>query len=513
VTASAHQDPLSILIVDDEPSVRDVIAGFLGQLGPYEVLTAENGERALELVQKHNFDCAFLDLMMPGLCGTDLLDCLLGQSPHMHVIIITGYPSLERAIDTMRHGAVDFITKPFTLNDIRTALQRLRDPRRSQRRRTLSEELERTREVENLKQELRKRSREQSILYAIVDRLSHIGNTGELCERLVHLAAELGEAERSWFTVFDETKTHLMTVAEWGLGSECIGSRFGVNRTKGRMLVNLDELAGLLVGGKLTGSMRVDALQHQGRLVAVPINIRSDHFGVLWIASGHGRARFSGEDELILRFMTEKAALAIESIALHQSVRENLVATLRALVSAIEAKDSYTEQHSKRVTQLAMEMAKVMDRTPEEIESLRLCGALHDIGKIGIRDSILNKTEILTDDEAAVMQTHPVIGDRIVEHLGLSPEERAIVRNHHERWDGTGYPDGLRGTENPLLARILAVADAFDAMTSTRTYRRGLSIDTALEDLERNRVTQFDPEPVEALGAVLAQGLSRSPKK
>jgi putative nucleotidyltransferase with HDIG domain len=513
VTASAHQEPLSILIVDDEPSIRDVIAAFLQQLGPYEVLTAENGEEALELVQTYSFDCAFLDLMMPGLCGTDLLDRLLRQSPNTHVIIITGYPSLERAIDTMRHGAVDFIPKPFTLNDIRMALQRVGEPRRVQRRRTLSEELERAREVENLKQELRKRSREQSILYAIVDRLSHISNTGELCDRLVHLAAEVGEAAQSWFTVFDETKTHLMTVAERGLGSEYIGSRFRVNRTKDRTLVNLDEMAGLLVAEKSAGSMRVDTLQHRGRLIAVPVSIRSEPFGVLWIASGHGRNMFTGEDELILRFMTEKAALAIENISLHKSIRENLIATMHALVSAIEAKDSYTEQHSKRVTELAMEMAKVMNRTPKEIESLRLCGALHDIGKIGIRDSILKKADMLTDDELAVMKTHPVIGERIVEHLDLTLEERAIVRNHHERWDGTGYPDGLRGTENPLLARILAVADAFDAMTSTRTYRSGLPIESTMQDLERNRVTQFDPEPVDALAVVLEQGILRSPKK
>jgi putative nucleotidyltransferase with HDIG domain len=182
---------------------------------------------------------------------------------------------------------------------------------------------------------------------------------------------------------------------------------------------------------------------------------------------------------------------------------------MHALVSAIEAKDSYTEQHSKRVTELAMEMAKVMKRTPEEMESIRLCGALHDIGKIGIRDSILKKADGLTDDELAVMKTHPVIGERIVEHLDLTPEERAMVRNHHERWDGTGYPDGLRGAENPALARILAVADAFDAMTSTRAYRSGLPVETTMEDLERNRVTQFDPEAVDALRVVLEQGSLR----
>jgi HD-GYP domain-containing protein (c-di-GMP phosphodiesterase class II) len=144
-----------------------------------------------------------------------------------------------------------------------------------------------------------------------------------------------------------------------------------------------------------------------------------------------------------------------------------------------------------------------MGRTSEEIESLRLCGALHDIGKIGIDDRILNKPGKLTEEEFAIIKRHPVIGDRIVQHLGLTPQERAIVRNHHERWDGKGYPDGLEGKETPLLARILTVADVFDAMTSDRTYRNALSPEITLEVLQENRATQFDPEPLDALPGVL----------
>jgi putative nucleotidyltransferase with HDIG domain len=509
------QQSLNVLVVDDEATIRSLFAQLLKQLGPHQVVPAENGEQALELVQRCRFDCAFLDLMMPGLCGTDLVDRLLHESPNTSVIIITGYPSMEVVIDTMRHGAVDFIPKPFSLDDIRLALQRLlREQQWVQRHRTLSEELERKREVEKLNRELEKRSREQAVLYTIVDKLSHVSHTGELCDRLVQLAADVSEAEQSWFTIFDETKTHLMTVAERGLGSQHLGTRCRVNRLNGRVWVDLKDMPGKLVGqSPAAGAVRVDTMEHQGRLLAVPVNIRSEPFGVLWIASKRNSSSFTSEHEFPLRFMTEKAALAIENIALYENLRENLLSTLHALVSAIEAKDSYTEQHSKRVTELAIEIAKVMNRTAEEIEALRLCGTLHDIGKIGIHDSILNKPGKLTDDEFAIIKTHPVIGERIVEHLGLSSQERAIVRNHHERWDGTGYPDGLRGPDNPALARILAVADAFDAMTTDRTYRQALALESAMADLQRNRATQFDPEPVDALRRLSEQGFPLIPKK
>jgi len=139
----------------------------------------------------------------------------------------------------------------------------------------------------------------------------------------------------------------------------------------------------------------------------------------------------------------------------------------------------------------------------EEKESLQLGGWLHDIGKIGIKDSILSKPGSLTPEEYEIIKTHPLVGERILKPLGLLSVECQIIRNHHERWDGKGYPDGLRGKEIPFLARLFSVADSFEAMTSDRPYRKAKSVREALEELEALSWIQFDGEMVKALKEVV----------
>ena len=140
----------------------------------------------------------------------------------------------------------------------------------------------------------------------------------------------------------------------------------------------------------------------------------------------------------------------------------------------------------------------------EDFNKLKSSGPLHDIGKIGINDSILNKPDRLSQREFQQIKAHPLIGVNIVSPLGLDPEELAIIRNHHERWDGKGYPDGLGHESIPRLARILAVADAFDAMNSNRAYRRALPLPVCLQELQKNSGLQFDPQVVQAALSVLA---------
>ena len=173
--------------------------------------------------------------------------------------------------------------------------------------------------------------------------------------------------------------------------------------------------------------------------------------------------------------------------------------TLESLVATIEAKDRYTRQHSRRVSKLSRSLGERMKLSREEIESLRFATLLHDIGKIGVRDSILMKNGKLTDEEYEIIKQHPVIGDQIVQPLGLTDAERGIIRHHHERIDGNGYPDGLKGEEISMLTRIVSVADAFDAMTSTRSYRKALSIDEAFTELRRGIGKQFDESIVKVL--------------
>jgi putative nucleotidyltransferase with HDIG domain len=169
--------------------------------------------------------------------------------------------------------------------------------------------------------------------------------------------------------------------------------------------------------------------------------------------------------------MARRAAFVIENVALYENIYENLFATLYAFVETIEARDPYTKQHSSRVAELALSVGKEMGVTHEELDVLNFSGHLHDIGKIGIRDGILLKPSRLTAEEYEIIKQHPIIGANIIGHLGLMSEEQKVIRHHHERWDGKGYPDGLKGEAIPYLARILAVADVYDAMASHRAYR------------------------------------------
>jgi putative two-component system response regulator len=188
---------------------------------------------------------------------------------------------------------------------------------------------------------------------------------------------------------------------------------------------------------------------------------------------------------------------------------ENTQDVLIALASAIDAKDPVTEHHCDRVAEQATILAQTLGLSDSAIEAVTYGSVLHDVGKIGIAESVLTKPGNLTDDERAEMQRHPVIGDGILRPLRLGSIVGPIVRGHHERWDGSGYPDGLRGEAIPIGARIVAVVDSYDAMTHDRPYRDALSTDEAREELLRCQGTQFDPAIVDAFLTQLSERAER----
>lgn len=178
---------------------------------------------------------------------------------------------------------------------------------------------------------------------------------------------------------------------------------------------------------------------------------------------------------------------------LHQFLKDGSLATIQALAAAVDAKDTYTQGHSQRVARYAAELAAYVGLSKADVDLVFTAGSLHDVGKIGVPDAILKKAGRLTDEERAVMETHPVLGEVIVRKAPQLAATLPGVRNHHERWDGKGYPDGLAGENIPLIARILAVADTFDAMTSDRPYREGMAWEVALEEIAKGAGTQLDP--------------------
>jgi HD-GYP domain-containing protein (c-di-GMP phosphodiesterase class II) len=256
--------------------------------------------------------------------------------------------------------------------------------------------------------------------------------------------------------------------------------------------------AGLPLMGGPSSEAAGNGLLPAGGFLCLPIKVREDVLGVMLVGDKRGGLPFQGDDLFLARFLLQKAAQAVENVALYEAMAHNLRGTLDALVKAMEAKDPHFLQHSQRVTDLAVATARALQMDQALLESLRFASYLHDVGKIGIKDDILLKEDRLDPEEYEQVKRHPLLGESIVGSLDLSPEERDVVLFHHERLDGSGYPQGLAGEDIPLAARVVAVADAFDAMTSERAYRPGKSRQQAIKELRRLAGSKFDTQVVEA---------------
>lgn len=228
----------------------------------------------------------------------------------------------------------------------------------------------------------------------------------------------------------------------------------------------------------------------------VPLMYERRPIGLICIDNYTSSHVFTENDLRFLTIIANQAAISIENSRLHQHVRRLFTSSIRALANAIEARDSYTRGHSERVTQYSVKIAENMRMDQHEIEKIRYAALLHDIGKINIKEGILNKPGKLTDEEYLIMSQHPVFGAKIMEPVEEFREMLPYMYHHHERYSSGGYPEGISGEDIPLPSRILSVADAFDAMTSNRPYRQAMSVEQALRELERNSGSQFDPRIV-----------------
>jgi len=471
---STHDASTRILVVDDEEVIRDILADFLAMEG-FEVRTAEDGAEALSQLASARFDLVLSDLKMPRLGGIELLDAISELAPQVVTIIMTGFGTVETAIEAMKRGAYDYIMKPFKMEDV------VHTVRRGLERHKLKAENMRLKEVLSLykvSEAIASSLSLDDVMRTVTDAAIH-----EVYADLVMVLVDDGSGhwvERS--RVRNPKFVHRSADADLGvLSVEKLAEHFALNH---RLLVH--------------GSHCVQFFVEEPAVVATSLLVTqltspSGTIGYIAALSYTPNRRFDEGQRKLLRIMSDRAAAAIDNARLYEDLKATFSQTIKGLANAIDKMDRYTAGHSQRVAAYAQLLGIKLGLPEAQVEIVRQAALMHDIGKIGCVMN-LNKPGILTDREYEMFKNHPGFGRDILEPIEFLSALIPGVHHHHERWDGDGYPDGLAGQKIPLIARIISVADAYDAMTSHRAYRRALPHAVSVSEITTCAGTQFDPD-------------------
>lgn len=349
-------------------------------------------------------------------------------------------------------------------------------------------------------------------IYGLSNIIHAESNLDAIFELAIDAIFKVGRATRSAILMADEATSELQTKAirvakDTGESTFCV-SRTIVDET-------LRQGLSLLATDAQTDSrfQVVHSIRQQGieSVMCVPVRAGGTSTGVIYV-DNTSLISFNEDDLRLLAAIGQQLGVAVERARLLEDLQQLFVGVIHTLVATIEAKDPYTKGHSERVTRYALVIAQELGCTPAECVVVELAGLLHDVGKIGVSESVLNKQSRLDDAEREHVQVHPVVGADIIRNIHnidrlLSMDAIvAGVRHHHEKYDGTGYPDGLARDAIPLAARILSIADTYDAITSDRPYRKGGPKARAIQEISGCAGSQFDPAGVKAFEAVMASG-------
>ncbi|MDN5280653.1 MAG: hypothetical protein PWR01_4618 [Clostridiales bacterium] len=349
-------------------------------------------------------------------------------------------------------------------------------------------------------QDLKRKVLELNTLHEVGKTLGMVLDINKLLEMVLDLTAKvLGGVKTSSVILYDE-ETHSLQVMLYK------GSK------------KLNELQPIKVGEGIAGKVFekgepiiINDIKSSGSTdseggkssICVPLRVKDKMLGVLSVSDKTTGEAFDKSDLEMLVTLASQISVTLHNAQLYEDLEASYLSAVRALANSIDAKDPYTRGHSERVARYSMEIAKVMGFGAEDVKTIHVGALLHDIGKISISESIINKDSKLTDNEYETMKTHPSRGASIIEPAKFLREKVPLIKYHHERFDGKGYPDGLKGQEIPLLARIICVADSYDAMTSKRAYRDTMPREEARKELIRCSGSQFDPKVVNAFLEVL----------
>ncbi len=469
-----------VLLVDDSPDIIAVLSDFLC-LNGCEVHTAETGKAALDILSKKEVEIVILDIKLPDVNGISLLDTIKVENPTVAIIMITGYHDPNFVVEAMKKGASDFLIKPFEFDKLMLTMMRvLRERELLVEKANILHTLEDKKKIEILNRELNNKIKELTTMYHISNKFNSLNIFDDVYEKMVHIIGEVTQARSCGYYIVDNDHKELILYRDMGDKGEIANEK--------KIPLSDDLMKDAFSSKKFFLS---------GNRLYLPLTIKNECIGFIAVngkTNGTKKNVFPENDIFFLKLITEKASTHIENRMLYESLYESVLHTLTSLISAINKRDSYTEGHCKRVTELCLKLGKAMEISDYEEDVIRVVGPIHDLGKIGVPDSVLLKNGTLTDEEYQIMKDHSAYGEEILNRFEILASEAKIIRHHHERFDGKGYPDAMPGEEIPKVARIITICDAYDAMTTSRPYRDALPKKTALKEIRQFSGIQFDPE-------------------
>jgi len=341
-----------------------------------------------------------------------------------------------------------------------------------------------------------------SVLLEVSRKVSSSLDIDKVAKTILEQAKSFLSADYSTLFLIDDRSKQLLPIGAIGFKSD--------------QLENLAILGGwekinaeLIRTGKSMVVNETEKVFPLGGYIAVPLRSKTKIIGSLIVCNSKKRnVIFTEDDKRLLYTLANQVSVALLNAQLYKNLKDLYVSTVASLADAIDARDPYTRGHSDRVSQYSVAISQMMGESERFVENIRLSGLLHDVGKIGIRDNVLSKAGALNADELKKIQEHPMIGTKIVHTVIKMPSIIRGIREHHERYDGKGYPKGLSGDRISLEGKIIAVADTYDSITTDRPYRKGMSAKEGIMEIVHASGTQFDPAVVQAF----QRSVSNSPE-
>jgi len=477
--------PTRVLVVDDDPAFAQVMADLLMEKG-FHVVATDDPDRAVKAAED-GCDVAVLDLKMPRIGGLELAGLLKEKDADLQIVILTGYGNMETAIEAVQRGIFDYIGKAEI------------DMRRLERAvREASERARLTRTNRELVAKLTESNNRLQALQQVSTALSGEPHQDRVLESLVRAARELSGSATARALLFG--RSHSDDVVIEAAAGDGAATLVGVRLQPGEGVGAIVADTGRTVSGPDLArhpgySRRADEMPTRlAGFIAAPLR-QGDIRGAL-IVAGRARGPFTAEDEALLIALARQGGVAIDNAANQERSSNFFTHASDMLVDMLEQMDVYYPGHSRGVAALADMVTRRLGLPADERRSIHFGALLHDIGKLKLPPALLSSGARVNPAELKVLQQHPSFGLEILKPISEWADLLPVVNAHHERWDGTGYPFGHAGEQIPLGARVVAVADAFDAMTRATPHGTLRSPEEALAELEACAGTQFDPKIV-----------------